>query len=295
MIYRIGDVGLIYTSAGARKFGLSDGPVLTPVPLDAKLAVTGHSVPDNIFDNPFGDVVAAAGLTPDIHIQLTPGSGAAARWEHAYGSTLKADMEAPGASFDMFLGIEAFGGSYGSPPRSSVVEHITFSNGYAFALLWHNLAASTGAQTFYANFWRDAQDEDWNANWRATCEPEAVHWDGIIDYVNANRDEGSPAMRLVPWLQVMAAVWDAIDAGTITSITMGDIFNDYVHCETPVGQWLQLATVLAVMYQRHPNELPNSIPLQGGGALTIDSGLAAQLRVIVWSVCTSLSRTGLPP
>jgi hypothetical protein len=173
-----------------------------------------------------------------------------------------------------------------------VQTHITFSDAYGAALLWHNLAASRGAQTFYSNFWRDDTAEIFGSSWRASCDLEAPLWDGIIDDVNANRAGGSPAMRLVPWLQVFMAIYDAIEAGTITGLTMGDFFIDTVH-PTNIGVWAQMATVMAVMYQRHPSQLSHSISLEFGGTFSIDAGLAAQLRPIVWATCLATPRTGL--
>ena len=203
-------------------------------------------------------------------------------------------MEAPGASFDLFLGTEAFGGDFdGRASVGGIAENPDIG---PWAVLWHNLAASTGAQPFYANFWRNAIPIGapvWDSSWRSAQDIEAPLWDGIIDYVNANRAGGTPQMRLVPWLQVYMAIYDAIQAGTITGHTMSDFFFDDVHTSTPIGSWVQMATMMVVMYHRHPDQMPESVPLEFGGFDTIDSGLAAQLRPVIWATCLDTPRTGL--
>ena len=208
---------------------------------------------------------------------------------------MRALLTAGGADYDMFLGTEAHGGGYdGYVDLNSVAAHIQYSDAYGYATLWHNLAASAGAQySFYSNFWRNDPTETFGASWRAAQNVEAPLWDGIIDYVNANKAPGTPTMHLVPWLQVFMAVYDAIEAGTITGLAMADIFTDDVHPETPVGQWLMMATMVATMYHRHPDELSHTIDLGGGFNVTIDSGLAAQLRPVVWAACLATPRTGL--
>jgi len=292
--YSVDGQGLIFSPTGPLSVDLG-GPALTPVPYSARVAVSGHSIPDNIFKYPWAGVISAAGATPVVVSQTGPYSSAIFRWENdpAAPDRVRQILETPGAAYDIFLGIEAHGGLYGTPPRASVQTHIEFSNAYGQALLYHNLAASRGAQTFYGNFWRNDPAELFDASWRAAQNDEVPLWNGIIDYVNANRNAGTPAMRLVPWLQVFMAVYDAIQAGTVTGLTMADIFVDDVHPETPIGQWIQMATFLAVAYQRHPDELPPNIPQEFTGPVSVNAAQVAQLRPVIWSTCISTPRTGL--
>lgn len=294
-LYRVGDYMVIYGTGGPRAASLAGAPTLTPVALNARTVVTGHSIPDAIFDWPWMGVPQAAGTTGNVWSGTGPYATAGYRWDSdpAGPDAVRALLTAGGSnSYDLFLGIEAHGGVY-EDGRASVAAHIEFSDAYGYALLWHNLAASKGCQTFYANFWRNDAAELWGSSWRASCNLEAPLWDGIIDYVNANRAGGTPAMRLVPWLQVFMAIYDAIQAGTVTGVTMGDFFADDVHCDTINGRWVQMATVMAVMFKRHPNEMPNSVPLEFGGTDTINSTLATQLRPIIWATCIGTARAGL--
>lgn len=298
--FRIGDQGLILggTSTKAATFPAA----LTPVPLGAKLVVSGHSILDYWIKWPWQGVIEDSGATADIDAATGAYASAKARWDNDYAGpdTVRALMEAPGASYDLFLGIEAHGGSYGSPARASVQTNTTAyspptpADAYVYALLWHNLAAETGAQTFYANFWRDDTAETFGSSWRSAQNDEIPLWDGIIDYVNANRDGGTPAMRLVPFLQVFCAIYDAIEADTLTGMTMGDFFIDNVH-PSSLGMFAQMATVMAVMYQRHPDQMPNtaSAEFEFLPDFSVDAGLAAQLRPLIWSTCLATARTGL--
>lgn len=117
-------------------------------------------------------------------------------------------MEAPGANYDAFIGIEAHGGNYDG--RASVATHIEWSEAYNYAVLWHNLAASTNAQTYYMNFWRDDQVQLFDGAWRIAQELEKPLWNDIIDYVNANKAPGTPNMRKIPLLEVFTAIYDGI-------------------------------------------------------------------------------------
>lgn len=297
--------GLLFSATGPKLLTFPDDvPTLTPVPLASRLVCTGHSIPDAPLQWPWGGVITDAGFTPDMITSTGPFGSAESRWnlDPAGLDKVREYLSEPGASAELFLGTEAFGGSYGSPGRASVHGHIQFSDAYGYALLWHNLAASTGAQTFYSNFWRNDLDEEFGSSWRNSHNvpvsapynlTEVELWNSIIDHVNSNRAEGTPAMRLVPWLEVFLAVYDAIEADELTGITSADLFTDDVH-PSDIGTWIQMATMMAVMYHRHPDELSHSISDQYGGApFTISSGLAAQLRPLIWATCLATTRAGM--
>jgi hypothetical protein len=50
-----------------------------------------------------------------------------------------------------------------------------------------------------------------------------------------------------------------------------------------------MATIMAVVYHRHPDEFPAN----AGSLANISPTRAAQLRPIIWLVCTGDTRTGL--
>lgn len=283
-------------------------PPITPLPLSQRIVIGGHSITDAVARNPLADAITAMGGTVARWSATGPHATMQNRWNNPVSSgtpdNIRALMEAGGADYDAFLTIEAHGGSYGG--RASVVEHMRWSDSYAVGVQWMNLAASTGAQTYLANFWRTDSAQVFDAAWRnshttviwtgggggdtrAANLTELQAWDNLIDTINANRAGGTPVVRLVPWLQVHLAVWDAIAAGTVTGITMSDIMSDDVHPDTAAGRWILLATLLAVVYRRHPNELPAN----AGTQANISTGLAAQLRPIVWATCLATTRTGL--
>lgn len=262
---------------------------VTPLPLNQRLIVTGHSIPDAI-NGPLDDAITAMGGTPATFFGTGPFAGAQYRWENDPAGPLQVRslLEAGGASYDAFIGIEASDYYLGSS-RSTVQQFISFGNAFQFALEWHNAAAATGAQTYYGNFCRNDTAELFDASWRAAQDAEVLLWDSIIDDVNANKDVGTPDMLLVPWAQALMAVWDGIDSGAVTGTTMAAIFVDDIHPSSAIGRWIQIATTMAVVYHRHPDELPAN----AGTDANIDSGLAAQLRPIIWNVCRTTARTGL--
>ena len=273
------------------------------LPLNQRLVISGHSIPDATAKTQLTAAISAMGGVVQKWTATGPHSSAQWRWEHPVEvgtpDNVKALLEAPGASYDAFIGTEAHGGSYTNGAdlvgRASVLANTTQysppaqSGANVYALLWHNLAGATGAQTYYMNFWRDDQPQLFGSAWRAAQEPEKPLWTSILTYVNANKAVGTQDMRMVPLLEVFCAVYDGIQAATITGITMGDLFSDTVHIDTPIGRWVQLATILAVVYHRNPSELPAN----AGVDANISPALAAQLRPIIWSTCTNDSRTGL--
>jgi len=292
----------VATPRSAAIMGYNEGtfPVaaeITPLPLNQRLVISGHSIPDATAKTELTAAVSAMGGTVQKWTATGPHSSAQWRWTNAVAvgtpDNVKALMEAAGAAYDTFIGIEAHGGSYTNGAdtvgRASVQEHITWSEANNYALLWHNLAASTGAQTHYMTFWRNDPPRLFGAAWRAAQEPEKIAWDTIFAYVNANKVAGSNDMRRVPLLEVFCKVYDGIQDGTVTGITMADLFSDDVHIDTPVGRWVQMATIMSVVYRRNPSELPAN----AGPNANISSTLAAQLRPIIWSTCVSDLRTGL--
>jgi hypothetical protein len=291
--YRVGDHGIIYGPTGAQYVSFAEPS--TALPLETRLVITGHSIPDNIAKGPLQGAITSMGGTSAIFGSTGPAASALFRWDNDPASpvAVRAAMEDPGSDYDAFLGIEGYGGSY-EEGRKSVREHITWSSGHAQAVLWHNLAASAGCtDIFYANFWRDGVPNAtpvFDSAWRAAQELEKPYWNALIDYVNANKSAGTPAMRLVCWLEVFCAVYDAIQAGTVTGIAaMADLFADHVHPETNAGRWLQIATVMAVIFRRHPD----TVPAAAATNATISDALAAQLRPLVWATCLTTSRAGL--
>lgn len=291
--FRVGDTGLIFSPSGAMVLTLPAAPI-EQLPLEQRLVVTGHSIPDSIFKNEAVNAIGLMGGTAQIWSSTGPAASALFRWTNRPASPdeVRGLMEADGASYDAFIGIEGYGGSY-EEGRQSVRQHVTWSDAHGHAVLWHDLAYSAGCTNiFYGNFWRDAIPTGspvFDSGWRAAQNLEKPYWDALIDYVNSNKATGSPNMRLIPWLEVFMAVYDAIDAGTVTGVTMGSFFSDHVHPETNEGRWLMMATMLSVVYQRHPDELPSN----AGSGVSIDAGLAAQLRPIVWSTCVATNRSGL--
>jgi len=292
-------------SVAAMQYNAGTFPVSTilALPLDQRLVVSGHSIPDATAKTQLTAAIASMGGAVQKWTATGPHSSAQWRWDHPVEvgtpDNVKALLEAPGASYAAFIGTEAHGGSYTNGAdlvgRASVLANTTQysppaqSGANVYALLWHNLAGATGAQTYYMNFWRNDPALLFGSAWRAAQEPEKPLWTTIIDYVNANKAVGTSSMRMIPLLEVFCAVYDGIQAGTVTGITMANLFSDDVHIDTPIGRWVQLATILAVVYHRNPSELPAN----AGVDANISPALATQLRTIIWSTCLNDTRTGI--
>lgn len=269
----------------------------SPRPLSQSIAVTGHSILDAFIKQPFTGHMETLGAVLSLISGTGPFATAQGRWtnDNAGPDQVRAAMEAPAAAFDLFCGIEASGGDEGG--RQSVQTHITFSGAFLYAQLWADLAASTGAETYYANFWRDDAAQLFDADWRLDNNLEIPLWDSIITDANANRAAGTPPLRVVPLLEVFLATWDAINSGFLTGMTMGDAFADGIH-EGGVGQWMAMATFFAVLWRRHPDEFPRvdtvgefGVPWPTPAVLTVP--VANTLRRIIWEVVTSDPRTGV--
>ena len=268
-----------------------------PLPLSTELIVTGHSIPASIMMGALQGVIAAMGGTSDIKAGTGPYASADGRWNDDPDDpdAVKAILTGgtPGA---IFIGGEGHGGSYGSPGRASVQSYMDLygfpppSSAMQYGRLWHDLADAAGcSKIYYYNFHRDDTARLFGASWRASLNDEATLWDTLIDDLNAERAPGVKLLRLMPWLQVFMAVYDAIENGDVTGIAMVDLFTDNVHPDTPIGRWCLSCATLIVAYGRSASEMPAN----AGTDANISSGLATQLRPIITAACASNPRTGL--
>jgi hypothetical protein len=107
--------------------------------------------------------------------------------------------------------------------------------------------------------------------------------------VNANRPAGSPRMRVIPGPKIMAAVYDAIAAGTAPGLKrMQDLFEDTIH-PNAMGAYLIALAHYAVIYGRDPRALPN---LRGEpGWPTAEQ--ADWMKALIWDVLRAYPDSGL--
>jgi hypothetical protein len=114
-------------------------------------------------------------------------------------------------------------------------------------------------------------------------------WQEIVDHVNRNRISGSPPMRAIPGPKVMAAVFDAIAAGTAPGLdSMADLFADNIHVND-LGAFLIALAHFAVIYGRDPRSIPD---LRGEGNWP-RRDQADWMKQLVWDVVRAYPDSGL--
>jgi hypothetical protein len=169
-----------------------------------------------------------------------------------------------------------------------------------FAHAWSKGNGGKGAETVYYASWVDIRSGPGNTDeydlpdervipLRERLDLEMGSWQEVADQVNANRPAGSPAMRVIPGPKIMAAVLDAIAAGTAPGLTtIQDLFEDTIHPNAK-GAYLIALAHYAVIYGRDPRALPN---LRGEpGWPTAEQ--ADWMKALVWDVLRAYPDSGL--
>lgn len=265
-------------------------------PFNLRIVMSGHSLTDPI-PNPLKTLVQAAGGAATrgmvIDTSTIPGSTAKLRWDH--DMNLPVDARRDIADYDLLVLTERV------PVRSA----ITWEETAKFAQQWFDHAwtkgkGGNGAETIFYASWVDIRSGPGNTDeydlpderqipLRERLDLEMASWQGIADEVNANRPAGSPPMRVIPGPKIMAAVYDAIAAGTAPGLTrMQDLYEDTIHPNATGGYLIALAHY-AVIYGRDPRELPN---LRGEpGWPTAEQ--ADWMKALVWDVLRAYPGSGL--
>jgi hypothetical protein len=243
--------------------GVSWGRTGQERPLTLRLVMTGHSLTDPIPDA-LSRILAAVGgpgtEPPPIARSTVPGSTLKWRWDledpqHEEARNIIAD-------YDVLVMTERV------PVRSA----IEWEDTEKYARLWFDLAlakgnAGRGAETVFYATWigihsgpgntdsYDMEDER-QIPFRERLDLEMTGWQDIADRVNRQRPAGSPKMRVIPGPKIMAAIFDAIAAGTAPGMTaMQDLFRDAIH-PNGVGTYPIALAHFAVIYGRDPHTVP---------------------------------------
>jgi hypothetical protein len=285
--------------------GLAALPALTAAPawsqpqtrpFNLRIVMSGHSLTDPI-PVPLDMIVKAAGGAESrgmlIDQSTIPGSPSEHRWKTDPIEPIDAKRDI--ANYDLLVLTE----------RVPVRPTLKFHNSDTIALkwfehAWKNGRGGKGAETIYYASWISVvsgpgSKDDWDDQWeretpyRERLDLEMVAWQTIIDYVNTNRSAGSPPMRAIPGPKIMAAVYDAIQAGTAPGLTkMQDLFADTIH-PNEMGTYLICAAHFAVIYGRDPREIPN---LRGKPGWP-NTEQQEWMKALVWDVCRAYPDSGL--
>lgn len=266
----------------------------TERPFDLRVIMSGHSLTDPIPEPLVAMVQAAGGAASKgmkIDADTVPGSPIEWRWEHR-GRTPDAREDI--GNYDLLVLTERV------TVRSTMQWHRTKE----LTLEWFNLAWTKGsdgrgAETILYASWipinsgpgnKDEYDsEERIIPFRERLELEMGSWQEIADHVNRNRISGSPPMRVIPGPKIMAAVYDAIAAGTAPGLTaMADLFADGIHVND-LGAFLIALAHFAVIYGRDPR----SVPDLDGAARWPRGAQADWMKQLVWDVVRAYPDSGL--
>jgi hypothetical protein len=264
-------------------------------PFNTKVIFSGHSLSDPV-PRPLSILVKAAGGKEAqgmvIENSSIPGSPMEHRWNH----DLKMDHDAKRdiARYELLVLTERV------PVRSAMQWHNTTT----VSLQWFDLAWSKGndgrgAETILYASWinirsgpgnEDPYDSDEQViPFRERLDIEMGSWQEVADHVNQNRAAGSPPMRVIPGPRIMAAVYDAIEAGTAPGLTkIADLFEDDIHVN-PKGGFLVALAHFAVIYGRDPRTIP---PLRGEQGWPTPEQ-AEWMKALVWDVVRAYPDSGL--
>ena len=265
-------------------------------PFNLRVIMSGHSLTDPV-PHPLTILVQAAGGPKSrgmvIDNSSIPGSTAKFRWEHELD--LPVDARRDIANYDLLVVTERV------PVRSAIgwEEAVKYTQQW-FDLAWSAGNGGKGAATIYYASWVDIRSGPGNTDeydlpderlipLRERLDLEMGSWQEVADQVNAARPEGSPPMRVIPGPKIMAAVLDAIAAGTAPGLTsIQDLFEDTIHPNAKGGFLIALAHY-AVIYGRDPRTLPN---LRGEpGWPTAEQ--ADWMKALVWDVLRAYPDSGL--
>ncbi|MFM7333940.1 MAG: hypothetical protein ACKO1H_05935 [Tabrizicola sp.] len=265
-------------------------------PLNLRVIMSGHSLTDPV-PHPLKILVLAAGGPKSrgmvIDNSSIPGSTAKFRWVHELDLPIDARRDI--ANYDLLVLTE----------RVSVRSAIKWEEATKYAQQWFEHAWSEGkggkgAETIYYASWVDIRSGPGNTDaydaederqipLRERLDLEMGSWQDVADQVNANRPAGSPPMRVIPGPKIMAAVIDAIAAGTAPDLTqIQDLFEDTIHPNAKGGYLIALAH-FAVIYGRDPRTIPN---VRGEpGWPTAEQ--ADWMKALVWDVLRAYPGSGL--
>lgn len=264
-----------------------------PRSLTLRVVQSGHSLTDPI-PVPLRAMVRAEGSrSAVIDLSSIPGSPMEWRWANApgYGAP---DARKEIGNYDVLVVTE----------RVSLAATLNAHNSPDEAMRWFNHAfvkggEGKGAETILYATWVDIEsgvvgtdgykDADGNIPFRERLPREMGMWEQIQDHVNANRPEGSPPMRMIPGPLLMAAMYDAIEAGEAPGFTdISDLFSDTIHVNDLGAYFIALAH-FAVIYERDPRGLPNRLGLPTSPT----PEQARWMQELVWKVVTEYEGTGV--
>lgn len=259
-------------------------------PLTTRVIQSGHSLTDPI-PPVLTRMVHAAGGSGVIAQSTIPGSPMEWRWENP---TTSPDARLQIADFDVLVLTERVPLSNTLPWHGSEKSALEW-----FEHAWTNGNGGKGAETILYASWvgidsgpsgpNPHNDPEAHIPWRDRLPLEIERWEQIADFVNANRPDGSPAMRVIPGPQIMAAIHDGIADGSAPDLkAISELFSDTIHLND-LGAYAIALAHFAVIYGRDPRDLPADL----GAGKAPSPALANWLQEIVWKTVTAYQPSGV--
>ena len=261
--------------------------------LELRIIQSGHSLTDPIIDPLRGFVSAAGNPAAVISGSTIPGSPMDWRWKNPPGNG-QPDARHDIADYDVLILTERVSLSGTMPWHNSKDEALRW-----FTHAWSMGSGGKGAETVLYATWVSTssgpdyenpyKDPDGLIPFRERLTLEMEDWEAIRTYVNANRPNRSPEMRMIPGPLLMAAIYDEIAAGRAPGLNhVSDLFSDDIHLNGIGAYYIALAH-FAVIYGLDPRGLPNRVGVDKPPSIE----QARWLQELAWRVLSNYDGAGL--
>lgn len=267
----------------------------SPRPFNARVIQSGHSLTDPIVPELKAVVRSIGGASQTQGMKMDrstiPGSPMEWRWNNRnrYMPDARYDI----SDYEVLVLTERVPLSNTLPWHASEEMALRYFNN-----AWSKGSSGKGAETILYASWIEVDsgpgapnpynDPQRNIPFRKRLDNEIIYWEKIVDYVNAARPKGSPAMTMIPGPLIMAALYDAIKSRKAPGISrIEDIFSDTIHINK-IGAMLIALAHYAVIYQRDPREVSSRLVAASVGS--VDTG--EWMKAMVWNVVSKYPRSG---
>ena len=253
---------------------------MTLLPLAASVVFIGHSLFGH--DNPVMlDQLLDTRGPAQVEAQIINGAPLIYTWEHsarAEGVDARKRLQQPADAVIVTEAVPLANHLQWSSTPDAVTRFYELARAsnpdveFYLQETWHSLHSGTGVPV--------AHDDAAHVPWRNRLDQDLPRWQGVVEAVNT-RTGGN--VKLLPAGQAMAALDDAIQAGTVPGLARSqDVFSDDIH-PNGTGRYFLSLLQYAVLTGDDPSGLPFRLKDRWGGAYpALAPALAARLQEIAW-------------
>ncbi|MEI4263444.1 DUF4214 domain-containing protein [Roseovarius sp. D0-M9] len=250
-----------------------------------KILLIGHSLVGKIMPQMLNSVMTTLGRDVQADVQVINGAPLRYNWDNGdRAEGVNARNALADGSYDVVVVTEAI----------PLDTHLTWNDTHGYATRYYNLAtnANSATQFYVYETWHNLGSN--LGAWRAQLDDDLGKWEGIADYINAQRAGGMPEALIVPAGQAMARLYDAIQAGQVPGLSsIRDVFKDDIHLND-LGQWFIAGLQAATLAQVSPNSLPaQTVDTYGSPFDAPDAAMTAALTGIIGETLSSYDRDGV--